>query len=125
MFEVFLILFLRCLYILELQPYGLIHFMETKILNFFVFGVFEMAAMPFPCYDILLIQGNLPRVIPLFTMNYFCFLIRYFNLLFSFIGNGLYMSPVSPVFLIVVTLSWSQRFLTLNNIGVLHHRYLS
>ena len=28
------------------------------------FKKFEMAAMPFPCNGILLIQGNLPRVFP-------------------------------------------------------------
>ena len=26
--------------------------------------LFGMAAMPFPCSDILLIQGNLPRIFP-------------------------------------------------------------
>ena len=48
-----------------------------------------MAAMPFPCNGFLLIQGNLPRVILVFTMKYASFLIPYCNLLFSFIENGL------------------------------------
>ena len=45
--------------------------------------------MPFPCNGIVLIQGNLPRVILVFTLDYASFLIPYFNLLFYFIGNGL------------------------------------
>ena len=32
--------------------------------------IFEMAAMPFPCNCILLIQGNLPRVILRYTLNH-------------------------------------------------------
>ena len=44
-----------------------------------------MAAMPFPCNSILLIQGNLPGVILVLIMNYAICLIPYFNLLFSFI----------------------------------------
>ena len=40
--------------------------------NFWPFAIkpnpfFEMAAMPLPCNVILLIQGNLPRVLPVFT----------------------------------------------------------
>ena len=31
--------------------------------------LFEMVAMPFPCNGILLVQGNLPRVFPVFTVN--------------------------------------------------------
>ena len=41
---------------------------------------------------ILLIQGNLSRVILVFTLNYASFLIPYFSLLSSFIGNGLDLS---------------------------------
>ena len=48
-----------------------------------------MADMPFPCNSVLLIQGNLPRVFPMFTLYNAIFLIPYFNLLFSFIGNGI------------------------------------
>ena len=40
-----------------------------------------MAAMPFPCTGILLIQGNLPRVFPVFTFKYASFPIPYFNYL--------------------------------------------
>ena len=50
--------------------------------------------MQFPCNGILLIQANLPRVILVFTLNYASFLIPYFNLLFSFIGNGLALSLI-------------------------------
>ena len=65
--------------------------------HFYCIFIFEMAAIPFPCKGIfpfpcngiLLIQGNLPRVILVFTLNYASFLIPHFNLLFSFIGNGL------------------------------------
>ena len=46
--------------------------------------VFGKAAMPFPCNGIVLIQGNLARVILVFTFNYACFFIPYFNLLISF-----------------------------------------
>ena len=42
-----------------------------------------MAAMPFPSNDILLIQGNLPRVILVLTLNNASFLFPYFDLLFS------------------------------------------
>ena len=47
-----------------------------------------MAAMQFPCNGIVLIQGNLPRVTLEYTLNYASFLIHYFNVLFSLIGNG-------------------------------------
>ena len=40
-----------------------------------------MAAMPFPCNGILLIKGNLPRILPVFTLSYASFLSPYFNLL--------------------------------------------
>ena len=33
-----------------------------------------MAAIPFPCNGILVDQGNLPRVFPVFTLNYAVFL---------------------------------------------------
>ena len=38
-----------------------------------------MAAMPFPSNGILLIQGNFPRVFPVFTYNYASCLIPYIN----------------------------------------------
>ena len=41
--------------------------------------VFGMAAGPFPCNYILLVQGSLPRVFPVFTLNYASLLIPYFN----------------------------------------------
>ena len=34
------------------------------------FQTFEMAAMPFPCNGILLIQGNLLRIFPTTLNNY-------------------------------------------------------
>ena len=37
----------------------------------------EMAAMPFPCNGIVLIQGNLPKVILVFTLKYASFIIPY------------------------------------------------
>ena len=39
------------------------------IIAFLRYHIFGMAEMRFPCYGILLIQGNLPRVFPVFTMN--------------------------------------------------------
>ena len=42
--------------------------------------VFEMAAMPFPCNGILLIQGNLPRIFPISTLRPAIFPIPYFKL---------------------------------------------
>ena len=32
-------------------------------------GLFGMAAMQFPCNGILLIQSNLPRIFPMFTLR--------------------------------------------------------
>ena len=40
--------------------------------------------MLFHCNGIFLIQGNLPRVFPMFTLNYASFPIPYFNLLFFY-----------------------------------------
>ena len=52
------------------------------IIAFLRYHIFGMAEMRFPCYGILLIQGNLPRVFPVFTMNNASFLslisIKYF-----------------------------------------------
>ena len=39
-----------------------------------------MAVMPFPCNSVFIIQGNLPGVILVFTLNYASFHIPYFNL---------------------------------------------
>ena len=44
--------------------------------------IFVKAAMPFPCIGILLIQGNLPRIFPVFPLNYASFCIPYLNLIF-------------------------------------------
>ena len=42
-------------------------------------NIFGMAAMPFPFNGILLIQDNLPRVFPMFTLNYASFLNYWLN----------------------------------------------
>ena len=80
------------------RPYSLlITGRHLKGINFLFEGHsvrFETAVIPFPCNGILLIQGNLPRVIFVFTLNYSSFLIPYFNLLFSFIENGLALSSI-------------------------------
>ena len=62
-----------------------------------MFGVFEMAAMPFPCYDILLIQGTLPRVkLPRVTIVHYELIMFAFLSPISifFIGNGLALSLI-------------------------------
>ena len=45
-----------------------------------VFHLFGMAALPFPCNTILLIQVNLPRIFPMSTLRYASFPIPYFKL---------------------------------------------
>ena len=55
---------------------------------------FGSAAMPFPCNGIfLLIQGNSPRVFPMFTLNYASFPIPYFNFLYI----GIIVYPMSTM----------------------------
>ena len=39
-----------------------------------------MAAMPFPCNDILVVLGNLPIIFPMSSLIFASFLIPYFNL---------------------------------------------
>ena len=46
-----------------------------------------MVAIPFPCNCILLITGNLPRVILVLTLKYASFLITHFDLLFYFMND--------------------------------------
>ena len=36
--------------------------------------IFEMAAIPFPCYGILVVVGNLPRFFPVSSLIYASFL---------------------------------------------------
>ena len=45
---------------------------------------FGMAAMPFPCYGILLIQGNLPGIFPMSTLKVW--------------GKLVFLSPISKYF---------------------------
>ena len=52
---------------------------------------FGMAAMPFPCNGILIIQENLARVFPILTLNNASFPIPYLNFIY-FIGNGTALS---------------------------------
>ena len=55
---------------------------------------FGSAAMPFPCNGIfLLIQGNSPRVFPMFTLNYASFPIPYLNFLYI----GVIVYPMSTM----------------------------
>ena len=42
--------------------------------------IFGMAAMPFPCNGILLIQGILPRIFPMYTLRQASFPIPFFKL---------------------------------------------
>ena len=42
--------------------------------------LFEMAAMPFPCNDTLVVLGNLPRIFPVSSLIYANFLIPNFSL---------------------------------------------
>ena len=44
------------------------------------YGVFEMAAMPFPCNGILVFLSNLPTIFPMSSLIYASFYIPYFNL---------------------------------------------
>ena len=53
------------------------------------FGFLEWQSCHFPVMVFCLFQGNLPRFILVFTLNYASSLIPYFKILFSFIENGL------------------------------------
>ena len=48
---------------------------------------FGMAAMPFLCYDTLLFQGNLPRVLSMIIYKYASFLILYIDLFLFMCGE--------------------------------------
>ena len=49
---------------------------ENKIPHFF--RIFEMAAMPFPCYGIWVDLGNLPWILPRYYFIYARFPILFF-----------------------------------------------
>ena len=55
---------------------------------FMFYKVFAMAAIPFPCNGILLIQGNLPRIIAMSTLRQASYPIPCFKLFLNRIRMG-------------------------------------
>ena len=74
-----------------------------------------MAAMTIPCNGILLIQGNLPKVILVFTVNNACFPIPYFKKK-QFLTNDFHMIN----FFTFITLPFTAMISLFVNVGSCH-----
>ena len=84
--------------------------------SFFFFPIlfhivlFEVAAMPFPCNGILVVLGNLTRILPVSSLIYASFLIPSFKIKFVFIGEVVSIDLFCSHFFIFV--QWNKCMLT-------------
>ena len=92
-------------------------FCSFPLLNLFSFFpfffhtvLFEVAAMPFPCNGILVVLGNLTRILPVSSLIYASFLIPSFNIKFVFIGEVVSIDLFCSHFFIFV--QWNKCILT-------------
>ena len=103
-----------CKSFLAFNPFSFSFLFSFSI--FFLFPIlfrillFEVAAMPFPCNGILVVLGNLTRILPVSSLIYASFLIPSFNIKFVFIGEVVSIDLFCSHFFIFV--QWNKCILT-------------